>query len=282
MGYNPNIRVGEVVNSDTIYSEFQCQRYKGIMYSRANNALVLISDRVKAVYQDRWDENDILYYTGTGKVGNQVLDESNGNNNKKLAYSRENGIELFLFERFVDKEYLYRGKVELIKDYYIEKQNDVEGNLRNVYVFPLGLIEKSELGKEILDENQNKSIKKARRRKDEELRRIINGKKNKHCSVRNISTIVYERNQDVVELVKRRAKGKCELCGEEAPFKDKYGYPYLESHHVVWLSKGGEDSEENSLALCPNCHKKMHIVNNRTDVKKLLSRLHAYQKNMNV
>ena len=31
------------------------------------------------------------------------------------------------------------------------------------------------------------------------------------------------------------------------------------------LSKGGEDSEHNTVALCPNCHRKMHILNNKSD-----------------
>ena len=43
----------------------------------------------------------------------------------------------------------------------------------------------------------------------------------------------------------------------------------MESHHIKWLSKGGEDSPENVVALCPNCHRKMHEVNDPNDVKKL-------------
>ena len=45
--------------------------------------------------------------------------------------------------------------------------------------------------------------------------------------------------------------------------------PYLESHHVKWLSKGGEDEVKNIVALCPNCHKRMHILNKKEDVKLL-------------
>ena len=54
-----------------------------------------------------------------------------------------------------------------------------------------------------------------------------------------------------------------------APFKDKNGNPYLENHHVEWLSKGGEDTIDNAVALCPNCHKKMHILDDEEDVKAL-------------
>jgi 5-methylcytosine-specific restriction protein A len=51
-----------------------------------------------------------------------------------------------------------------------------------------------------------------------------------------------------------------------APFKDKNGEPFLESHHIEWLSKDGEDTIENSIALCPNCHRKMHSLNLKADI----------------
>ena len=80
----------------------------------------------------------------------------------------------------------------------------------------------------------------------------------------------YIRNTLIAEASKRRANGKCQLCGNPAPFNDKNGKPYLESHHIIWLSEGGPDTLENTAALCPNCHRKMHIVNEPDDVKKLL------------
>lgn len=77
----------------------------------------------------------------------------------------------------------------------------------------------------------------------------------------------FARSAAVVKEVKNRAHGICELCGNPAPFKDKHGEPFLEVHHIVWLSCGGEDSTTNAVALCPNCHRKMHILDNPTDIK---------------
>lgn len=54
----------------------------------------------------------------------------------------------------------------------------------------------------------------------------------------------------------------------------------MEAHHVVWLSNGGPDEIDNVVALCPNCHKKMHIVADINDEQALLKRLLAYQKMM--
>ncbi|MBC6002989.1 HNH endonuclease [Paeniclostridium sp. NSJ-45] len=83
--------------------------------------------------------------------------------------------------------------------------------------------------------------------------------------------IQYDRDQYVVEYTRRRANGICELCGNEAPFKNSKGEPYLEVHHIVWLSRGGDDTIENTAALCPNCHRKMHIINSQEDIEHLKS-----------
>ncbi len=82
-------------------------------------------------------------------------------------------------------------------------------------------------------------------------------------------TVIYSRNRYVVELAKRRARGKCELCKQPAPFTNALNEPYLECHHIVWLAHGGADCTENTVALCPNCHRKMHVVNDLKDIEKL-------------
>ena len=79
------------------------------------------------------------------------------------------------------------------------------------------------------------------------------------------------RSPEIASYAKRRAAGVCQLCQKTAPFKDKYGEPYLEAHHVNWLSRGGEDSIDNVVALCPNCHRKMHVIDDTKDVRKLLA-----------
>lgn len=75
-----------------------------------------------------------------------------------------------------------------------------------------------------------------------------------------VTTVAYERNPDVVAEVLIRANGKCEICDRVAPFirkKDKT--PYLEVHHKQQLSKGGDDTIQNAIALCPNCHREQHF-----------------------
>jgi len=71
--------------------------------------------------------------------------------------------------------------------------------------------------------------------------------------------IAYDRNPDVIAEVLYRAAGSCEGCHQPAPFKRRTdNTPYLEVHHRVQLANNGEDTVENAVALCPNCHRKRH------------------------
>ena len=67
-------------------------------------------------------------------------------------------------------------------------------------------------------------------------------------------------------VVKERAEGICQLCNKPAPFYNKKGEPYLECHHIVWIARGGADVVYNAVALCPNCHRKMHSLDEPADV----------------
>jgi len=75
----------------------------------------------------------------------------------------------------------------------------------------------------------------------------------------------YIRDPSVAKAAKERANGFCQLCGNKAPFEDKHGAPYLECHHIKWLSEDGDDELYNTVALCPNCHRKMHILDDEED-----------------
>ena len=90
-------------------------------------------------------------------------------------------------------------------------------------------------------------------------RRLRLARAEKHPTRITVVTSVFVRNADVVAEVLHRANGRCEACGSLAPFiRASDGTPYLEIHHRVRLADGGEDTVENALALCPNCHRKAH------------------------
>ncbi|WP_304183364.1 HNH endonuclease [Pseudoalteromonas prydzensis] len=171
---------------------------------------------------------------------------------------------------FVELEYVYIGAVALAAEPYFEKQPDQNGLSREVCVFPLKLKngELSPIDKNHLNRVFETKTKKAKRLNDEEIkRRAKNARKN--VGSRKAIIQQHERNPWVAEHAKRLAKGYCMLCDQPAPFKNKAGEPYLETHHIIWLAKGGEDTIANTVALCPNCHRKMHIQNDKKDIQRL-------------
>lgn len=69
---------------------------------------------------------------------------------------------------------------------------------------------------------------------------------------------IIEREPRVKAWVLLQAAGQCELCREPAPFTNRDGFPYLDVHHVVPLGEGGPDTVDNAVAVCPNCHRRLH------------------------
>jgi 5-methylcytosine-specific restriction protein A len=236
--------------------------------SLKTNCIVIIVNHTKSIYEDRWATSDVIHYTGMGLEGDQSLDYLQ---NKTLNKSRTNGVTPYLFEVYEPKKYLFRGQVALEGEPFQEYQPDINGEVRSVWVFPLKIIGHGSAFKvpaELIAKKQDRKQNQAKRLSDEELfNRVV--KSRKHPSNRQVVSTTFERNVFVAELTKRRANGICQLCDEPAPFLNKKNEPYLESHHIIWLSKGGEDTVENSVALCPNCHRKMHILNLKEDRKKL-------------
>lgn len=131
---------------------------------------------------------------------------------------------------------------------------------------------------EDFEKEENEKKEKAKVLSDAELKRRIIQKKNKLSREKKVVSTNYSRDQEIAEYAVRRAKGKCDLCNMDAPFVKNDGTPYLESHHVDWLSRGGEDVIENVSAVCPNCHRKIHILDKKEDTIKLKRRLSAYSK----
>lgn len=83
-----------------------------------------------------------------------------------------------------------------------------------------------------------------------------NGRKNP--TIINTSVPQYARDPAVRAWVLKQSNGYCEACKQKAPFISENGLPYLEVHHIQPLSEGGDDTPENTIAVCPNCHRKLH------------------------
>lgn len=126
---------------------------------------------------------------------------------------------------------VYQGQ-ELISDYLqIEtfenglEQNEIEQNEEN----DTTSIEKENLYDKIIEcEKDNSEII------------VINGKK-------------YKRHNYLMVQIKKYRKFKCQFCSTK--ILKANGKYYIEACHIKPKAKGGEDSLNNILILCPNCHK---------------------------
>ncbi len=265
-----NLKIGNNYSNDDICNIFLCSPQGGMRRSQKTNTLVLVANHVKSIFDDRWD-NGVMYYTGMGLKGEQSLDFMQ---NKTLAQSNENNVDVHFFEVFTERVYTYQGQAVLNDKPFQEQQDDDEGNSRNVWIFPLKRKDGSTpvVPKFELDKTFEKKVKKTSTLSLEELKSRASKSQSKPGS-RVATTTTYQRDANVVSYTLKRADGICELCEQLAPFKKKNGNPYLEVHHVIQLSDGGDDTIENAVALCPNCHRKMHSLSVQSDINKLINQV---------
>ena len=267
MAYTP-FKVGDIVTNEQMYTAYKVGNMGGMRKSNTYNCLVLISDHTKGLYEDKW-YGDTLHYTGMGKNGDQTLE---GNQNGTLFHSKGNGVELHLFEVLEATQYIYRGIVNLVAEPYQEIQPDENGKKRHVWMFPIRPITGTPIDTiESFRANQERKRIQAESMPLRTLEKVARANSTDKPGTRTIQSTEIIQDPFISEFVKRIANGKCELCRQPAPFKDKNGKPYLETHNVIWLTRGGADSISNTVALCPNCHRKMHVVDDKKDVEFLLN-----------
>jgi len=75
----------------------------------------------------------------------------------------------------------------------------------------------------------------------------------------------FNRDPAVKAWVLQESNGFCELCNDKAFLKSNND-PYLEVHHLRKLSDNGSDTISNSVAICANCHRKLHYAHNKDEL----------------
>lgn len=73
----------------------------------------------------------------------------------------------------------------------------------------------------------------------------------------------YKRDPNVSKEALRRAGYKCEINPSHTTFIVKAGHQFVEAHHLIPMAAQDDfeyslDVPENVVALCPNCHRKIH------------------------
>lgn len=90
----------------------------------------------------------------------------------------------------------------------------------------------------------------------------------------------YSRDVRIKTAALLLANGICDCCQKLAPFVTKLGKRYLEVHHIQPLGLCGKDEITNVCALCPNCHREVHLgIDNQTLTDKIKKSI-ASRKNL--
>ncbi|QUO46543.1 MULTISPECIES: HNH endonuclease [Halorubrum] len=239
--------IGSRYNRWELHDIYGGQRYYGIATpSDQDFILAFTGDSGDAYgYADGFQEDGSFKYTGEGQEGDMTMDKGN----IALRDHQENGENLYLF---ADTEYpwiaTYRGEYQY-EDHHWETLPDKNNNLREAIRFTLTPVG----GREITidgdpDELSLPDLFEAAKRSAP--KRSTDGTTS--------SGRTYVRSEIVKKFARRVADGVCMGCENPAPFEDIDGEPYLEVHHLHNRGDGGPDDPENVIAICPNCHRRVH------------------------
>jgi 5-methylcytosine-specific restriction protein A len=231
-----------------IHAKFGGQQQGGIITPTQHPLVIIITGEkgLEHGYADRARDDGAFEYFGEGQVGDMVLQRGN----LAIAGHAADGKSLLLFRKTAEG-LRFLGEM-VYEKHHIEKAPDREGSQRDAIVFELrplsAIVEATE---EVPETEPPKTL--------EELRALAKAAAaifppTKTTSARNI----YQRSRDIRNYVLARAAGNCEGCKTTAPFLRKDGSPYLEPHHIRRVSDGGPDDPFFVIALCPNCHRRVH------------------------
>jgi 5-methylcytosine-specific restriction protein A len=240
--------IGRVYNRRTdIHARFGGQQQGGII-TPAKNAVVIIvtgEEGLQHGYADRYRADGIFEYFGEGQVGDMQLHKGN----RAIADHSTDGKSLLLFRKSPAG---LRFEGEMVYEvHHVQRAPDRTGADRDAIVFELRALEAVAESVEAESAAPDASLQELRQRAlasaGASPQSPTQGKRN-----------VYQRSRDVRVYVLARAEGKCEGCAVPAPFSRPDGTPYLEPHHLRRLSDGGPDHPAHVIALCPNCHRRVH------------------------
>jgi|APHM01.1.fsa_nt_gi HNH endonuclease. len=206
-------------------------------------------------YADKWLPDDHFLLTGVGQQGDQRWD---GSVNRSLATHTEDDRRLFLFERIPHESptvVTYIGEYDCVA-HYEDQIPDIDGNRRTAYRFELRPVG------DAIDTDGDTTP-------DSLYERAVTAEPGSPSSSRSET---YVTSTLVRQYALHVADGVCGGCDEPAPFETESGDPYLEVHHITRRSDNGPDRPENVIALCPNCHRRVHHGNDGDEFNESLAK----------
>jgi len=187
----------------------------------------------------------VFHYYGEGQVGDMAF---KGGNSAILRHA-ENEKELHLFEKVRAGFLRYRGEMAC-SGYEFREEQDHNGDPRRAIVFQLVRVGAGALGETDGGDLTQAALDDLRARADSDPTEEGDSREGRRKT--------YARSEALRAYVRRRADGRCEGCGQPAPFSTAAGEPYLEAHHTLRRSDSGPGNRRTVIALCPNCHTRVH------------------------
>jgi 5-methylcytosine-specific restriction protein A len=180
-------------------------------------------------------------------------------------HARE-GKDLHLFRQDRKAYVRYIGQM-VCTGSHNENAPDTDDVLRKAIVFELTPIEEFNQAQEVGDPE----LRSLTQESLEGLRQKALGEAVEAVTPQERKSVWRRRSMAIRIYVLRRASGSCEGCQCPAPFKRLDGVPYLEPHHIRRLSDGGPDHPRWVIALCPNCHRRVHHAHDASNYNEHLS-----------
>ena len=230
-----------------IHTRFGGQQQGGIITPAEHPVVIIITGEagLEHGYADRYRSDGVFEYFGEGQLGDMRLRAGN----RAIADHSAQGKSLLLFRK-TSEGLRFEGEM-VCDDYHHEQAPDRSGVERKAIVFELRALEA------VVEKVANEHFPSGSSLGELRTLAMAAGAERSRVTSRHERT-AYQRSRDIRNYVLARARGNCEGCKEQAPFLRPDGTPYLEPHHLRRISDGGPDHPAHVIALCPNCHRRVH------------------------
>jgi 5-methylcytosine-specific restriction protein A len=246
--------VGHRYRRRDLHAQYGGQRQGGISTPVSHPLIMLVTGESGTAYgyTDGWEDDGTFRYFGEGQVG----DMSFVRGNRAVLEHAAAGRELHLFEDLNDAHLRYVGEMTCAGFDWVDKVPDRNGAARRAIAFRLIPVDAADPdddppppGAPADDTLWTRPLAELRQAAVEAPQDVDPHEARRRVWVRSRALRIY---------VLRRADGTCEACGQPAPFTTSAGRPYLEAHHTRRISDGGPDDPRWVIAVCPNCHCRVH------------------------
>lgn len=184
-------------------------------------------------YHDRWTDYGTFLYFGEGRTGDMRFQRGN----RAIREHVSSGREIHLFEDVQRGQLRYLGEMTCCGYEFIKDVRDALGAKRRAIAFHLIPVDAVQRTLDLQDESQDSLLGASLA----DLRRVALDRPTETSAPQEARRRVWQRSRALRVYVLARARGQCESCRRDAPFKGGDGHPYLEAHHTRRISDGGPD-----------------------------------------